>query len=181
MTQTQIAAQLARKDEEALLHLRDQYEAYCLTIARRLLRSEQAAEECVSDVWLAVWRSETVPKDLRAYLARVTRNIALHYIEREGAQKRSGVTVLLDELAECVPDPLRERETDAAFLREVLSDFLRALNAEERELFLKRYWYGYSIGELAALRGRQENRISATLARLRKKLRKRLEKEGYTP
>ena len=181
MTQTQIVAQLARKDEEALLHLRDRYEVYCLTIARRLLRDEQAAEECVSDVWLAVWRSEAVPTDLRAYLARVTRNIALHYLEREGAQKRSGVTVLLDELAECIPDPLRERETDAVFLREVLNDFVRGLKPEARELFVKRYWYGYSVGELAALRGWQENRVSALLSRLRKKLRKRLEKEGYTP
>ena len=181
MTQTQIVAQLARRDEEALLHLRDRYEVYCLTIARRLLRSEQAAEECVSDVWLAVWRSEAVPTDLRAYLARVTRNIALHYLEREGAQKRGGVTVLLDELAECIPDPLRERETDGLFLREVLNDFVRGLKPEERELFVKRYWYGYSVGELAALRGWQENRVSAILSRLRKKLRKRLEKEGYTP
>ena len=181
MTQTQIVAQLARKDEEALLHLRDRYEVYCLTIARRLLRNEQAAEECVSDVWLAVWRSDTVPKDLRAYLARVTRNIALHYLEREGAQKRGGVTVLLDELAECIPDPLRSREADSTLLRGVMNDFVRALDENERVLFVGRYWYGYTVPELAAMRGWTESRVSACLARQRKKLRKRLEKEGYTP
>lgn len=181
MTDPQIISLLARKDEEALVLLRDRYEVYCLTIARRLLRDEQAAEECVSDVWLAVWRSETVPRDLRAYLARVTRNIALHYLEREGAQKRSAVTVLLDELAECIPDPLRSREADSTLLRGVMNDFVGALDENERSLFVGRYWYGYTVPELAAMRGWTESRVSACLARQRKKLRKRLEKEGYTP
>ena len=181
MTDPQIISLLARKDEEALVLLRDRYEVYCLPIARRLLRDEQTAEECVSDVWLAVWRSETVPRDLRAYLARVTRNIALHYLEREGAQKRSAVTVLLDELAECIPDPLRSREADSTLLRGVMNDYVGALDENERALFVGRYWYGYTVPELAAMRGWTESRVSACLARQRKKLRKRLEKEGYTP
>lgn len=181
MTETQILAQLARKDEEALLHLRDRYESYCLTVAQRLLRDPQAAEECVNDVWLAVWQSDTVPRDLRAYLARVTRNTALHLLERGAAQKRSGVTVLLDELAECIPDPLREHAAETEFLREVLNAFVRGLKPDERSLFVERYWYGYSVGELAAKRGWQENRVSAVLSRLRKKLKKRLEKEGLSP
>lgn len=178
MTEQQIIAQLANKNEEALLHLRDRYEVYCLTVAQRLLHDLQAAEECVNDVWLAVWQSESVPRDLRAYLARVTRNTALHYIERSGAQKRSGVTLLLDELAECIPDPLRERAAETALLREVLNDFVRGLKPEERQLFLLRYWYGYPVGEIAAMRGWTGNRVSAALSRLRKKLGKRLEKEG---
>ena len=151
MTDPQIISLLARKDEEALVLLRDRYEVYCLTIARRLLRDEQAAEECVSDVWLAVWRSETVPRDL------------------------------LDELAECIPDPLRSREADSTLLRGVMNDFVRALDENERALFVGRYWYGYTVPELAAMRGWTESRVSACLARQRKKLRKRLEKEGYTP
>lgn len=157
VTETQILAQLARKDEEALLHLRDRYESYCLTVAQRL------------------------PRDLRAYLARVTRNTALHLLERGAAQKRSGVTVLLDELAECIPDPLREHAAETEFLREVLNAFVRGLKPDERSLFVERYWYGYSVGELAAKRGWQENRVSAVLSRLRKKLKKRLEKEGLSP
>ena len=66
------------------------------------------------------------------------------------------------------------------FLKDALNRFLRTLKAEERRIFLRRYWYGASIEELAAELGCSQTRVANILLRTRKKLKKYLEKEGFT-
>jgi len=121
----EIIKKLAQHDEQALLGLQHRYEAYCYHIAFSLLREEEAATECVSDVWLAIWSMKVFPDDLKAYLAKVTRNAALQYLRKNSAKKRSATLVLLDELAECIPDPLKEGEFEAQMLRELLNAFVQ--------------------------------------------------------
>lgn len=179
MTDRQIIDLLRKKDQEALLHLQARYEAYCRKIAYLLLREEEAVGECLNDVWLSLWNSKEIPRDLKAYLAKITRNTALHQIRKNEAKKRSACTVLLDELAECVPDPLPQREADRQFLKELLNRFLLKLKKEERYVFLRRYWYGYTISELAEELTWQEAKVNSMLFRLRKRLKILLEKEGY--
>lgn len=176
MNNAEIIQRLAQKDEEVLLTLRDRYGAYCHQIAMRLLEDVSSAEECVNDVWLAVWRSDTIPQNLKPYLAKITRNCALRRIEYEGAKKRSGITLLLSELSDAIPTPA---QNDTIDLREALNTFLRGLDGQERRLFLQRYWYGCPIAELAQERHQSESRVTSTLFRLRKRLKKFLEKEGW--
>ena len=65
----------------------------------------------------------------------------------------------------------------AYFDRDMLDDFLRELPPPERVLFLRRYWWADSLGEAAAHCGIPVRRAKSVLARLRKALRSRLEKE----
>ena len=65
------------------------------------------------------------------------------------------------------------------FLKDTLNRFLRSLKAEERRIFLRRYWYGASIEELSEELGCSQTRVANILLRTRKKLKKYLEKEGY--
>ena len=170
---------LERRSELGLELLKEKYTSYCYSIIYRLLQDHEQTEEALSDVWLQIWNSipPARPQRLRAYLAKTARNTALHYIRREEAQKRSGVTVLLDELSECLPDPKWERDTGD--LRQLLRDFVSGLEQEERRIFLRRYWYGADIRQIAQEWGCTENRITGILFRTRKKLKKYLEKEGY--
>lgn len=45
-------------------------------------------------------------------------------------------------------------------------------------MFVKRYWYAESVAQIAETFGMKENSVFVKLMRLRKKLRKKLEKEG---
>lgn len=170
---------LERRDEQGLVLLKDTYSDYCYSIIYRLLRDHEQTEEALSDVWLQIWNSipPARPQRIRAYLAKTARNTALHYIERKQAQKRSGMTVLLDELEECIPDPRWEQGTEE--LKELLRGFVCGLEPEEQRIFMRRYWYGSTIEELAKAFHCSENRITGILFRTRKKLRKHLGKEGY--
>lgn len=169
---------LERRDEKGLVLLKEKYADYCYSIIYGLLHSHEQTEEALSDVWLAIWNSipPARPLRLRAYLAKTARNTALHYLRHEAAQKRSAVTVLLDELAECIPDPGTVAQGD---LKELLREFVETLEPEAKRVFVRRYWYGESLADLASQLHCSENRIAGILFRTRKKLKTYLEKEGY--
>lgn len=169
---------LERRDEAGLQLLKQHYTDYCYSIIYNLLRSHEEAEEALSDVWLRMWNSipPERPLHLRAYLAKTARNIALDYIKRNNALKRSGLTVLLDEIAEVIPDTAK---SDVA-LKDSLNRFLRSLGDSEQRIFLQRYWYGATIEELAQQWECSQTKIANLLHRTRKKLRKHLEQEGYS-
>lgn len=172
---------LWRREEQALELLDKQYGRLCHRIISGFLENTQETEEALNDVWFRVWNSipPAKPKYLRAYLAKTARNTALHYIEREQAQKRNGITVLFDELSECIPDSCLDRPTEGSELRDILNGFVRSLHGEERSLFLGRYYFGESTRELAQSHRCTENHVAVKLFRTRQKLRTILEKEGY--
>lgn len=169
---------LERRDELGLSLLKEKYADYCYGIIFRLLEDRELSEEALSDVWLAIWNAipPARPARLRPYLAKTARNIAVDYIKRERAQKRDGMTVLLDELAECITDPATEESDE---LKTILREFVETLEPEAKRVFVRRYWYGESLGEIAAADHSTENRIAGILFRTRKKLKAHLEKEGY--
>ncbi len=173
---------LWKRDEQALKIMEKQYGGFCRRIIKALLNNIQDEEEALNDVWLKIWNSipPAKPKYLKAYLAKAARNTALHYIEREQAKKRSGITVLLDELAECIPDNESEWEIDGIILKDILNRFVRSMHKEERNIFLRRYYFGESIKEIAFAQKCSENFVAVTLYRARNKLSAFLEKEGYT-
>ncbi|MDO5401385.1 MAG: sigma factor-like helix-turn-helix DNA-binding protein [Eubacteriales bacterium] len=59
-----------------------------------------------------------------------------------------------------------------------LRRFVDGLSENERQAFLRRYWYLDSTAEMAAQMGASERKIKTMLMRTRGKLRAELEKEG---
>ena len=57
----------------------------------------------------------------------------------------------------------------------VIEDFLETLSAENRVIFMRRYWFSDSCGEIAARTGLSEKNVSVRLTRIRKQLRYYLE------
>lgn len=94
------------RDPMAIDQTEKKYSGYCLTIANRILLNWEDTEECVNDAWYRIWN--TIPPQrpvyLSAFLAKVTRNLAIDRIRQQGAAKRgnSQITLALDELASCV-------------------------------------------------------------------------------
>jgi len=52
---------------------------------------------------------------------------------------------------------------------------------ESRYIFVRRYWFGDSVGEIAKDLRMQENAVSVRLNRIRNNLKDYLKKEGYHP
>ena len=181
MEDAEIVALFWSRDDGAIPAAQARYGGRLLRLAEQLLHSPQDAEECVNDTWLRAWRAipPERPENLFAYLVRVCRTLALDRLEHRSAQKRAG-EVLTGELETCVPAALAGREADPEGLGELLTAFLRDLPAEERRVFLLRYWFGDPIREIARRTGWGESRVKVTLLRTRRKLRDYLEGEGIS-
>ena len=74
--------------------------------------------------------------------------------------------------------PSREGGLDAVAFRTFLHNFLRSQKKDARIMFLRRYWYGDSIGQIAAAFGCGEEKVKSSLFRTRNKLRDAMIKEG---
>lgn len=175
-----IVALLEARNEEALIYLKKQYGNYCYSIAYGILRDHEEAQEVVNDVWLRIWQSvpPAKPTCIQAYVAKLCRNAALDRIKHYDAKKRKSAALPLEELRDMLPAPGINWD-EGRELKDILSRFVKGLKAEEQKLFLRRYWYNESIEELAESFGCSPSRITGILFRVRKRLRKYLEKEGY--
>ena len=173
-----------QRSERAIEETRVKYGAYCYQIAVNLLRSPEDAEETVSDTYHAAWNAmpPEKPNSLRAWLGKVVRNLSLVRWNREHRLRRSaGVTELLGELEDCLPAPdTVERRLEARELSEAIDGWLAGLDRTDRQLFLRRYWYGVPLNVLAMERNLSPARLAQKMLRLRQSLRKALEKEGIS-
>ena len=171
-----------RREEQAITESDKKYGALCRSIALRLLGFREDAEECVNDTWHTAWNRMPPdrPRALGAFLGRITRNLAVSRWRRDRAKKRyDGMEVLLSELEDCIPAPgTVEEDWDRRQLARAISAWLDGLEDGDRRLFIRRYWYGDPVKELAAERGESANSLSQRLRRLRKALQAFLESEG---
>lgn len=171
-----------QRREDAINETDKKYSSYLKKIIGTVLVSFEDIEECLNDTYMAVWGRipPDSPKCLRAYIAKIARNIALNRYDYINAAKRNpGVAVLLSELEECLPSQHTvESEVEAGQIRSVLNGFLYGIDTEKRKLFLRRYWFGDSIEDIAAWSGFSKSKIKSVLFRIRKELKVYLEKEG---
>lgn len=83
------------------------------------------------------------------------------------------------ELDDCIPAQQNtEHQSEEILLVEAIDAFLADLPADNRMIFVRRYWYLISIKEIAEQYGMSESKVKSTLFRLRNRLRIYLEKEG---
>ena len=170
------------RDQYAISASDEKYGALCRKLSQNILSSREDAEECVNDTWHRAW--DTMPPQrpgsLRAYLARIVRNLSIDRWRARKAQKRgAGLEVLLSELEDCVPaSPSAEAETEAGLVSDCIDRWLDSLPQLDRVAFVRRYWYGQRVDELAAQLGNTPKQMAQRLFRLRGSLRRALEKEG---
>lgn len=177
----EIVALYHARDEQAIHHSQRQYGAYCHTVAMNILQSLPDADECVNDTWLAAWNSmpPKKPDSLRAYLGKLTRNLSLNRLKSLRREKRdSRLTVAFEELEECIPAP---DDTESRLICGWLDEYLGTLSRLDRQLFVGRYWYSYSVKDMARHYGLSPNAVTKRLARTREGLRAYLKERGYTP
>ncbi len=170
------------RNEEAISQTHQKYGPWCRGIAMRILEIREEAEECVSDTYLQAWNNipPQRPNAFRAWLGRITRNLALTRYRKSHAEKRGGgqTALALEELRECVSgQETPESQLESREIAEAINHFLASLTEEQRNVFLRRYWHLAPIGEIAKTYGMSESRVTSMLHRLRKRLRAQLEKE----
>ncbi len=184
MEDKQIMALFWERSEAAISETTKKYGRYCHYIAYQILQNDADAEEVVNDVGLKLWNTipPNMPKALKAYAGMLTRQLALDRFERQWAQKRGGgeIVLVLDELSECIPEGNGGSDIgEDMALRDALNRFVRSLPKKTGKMFVRRYWYGSSLAEIAKEYGMKENHVGVLLFNARKKLKEYLSREGF--
>ena len=169
-----------KRDERAVTETARDFGAFCLDLALRILgRNNRAdAEECVNDAYLKAWQTipPKRPSPLKAYLARIVRNLA---IDRYRQNKRRAEMKVMEEAVVELSPALWVPDEAESELGELLSSFLRGLEETERRLFLGRYWHNYPVKDLAKHYDLSPNAVTKRLGRTRERLRDYLNERGY--
>ena len=172
------------RNETAIRETADTYGGRLRALAKGIVCDAQTAEECENDTYLEAWNS--IPPHeprgyLYAFLARITRHLALNCCRNRRRLKRSAhVMGLTAEMEACLPAPDNEPcRLDDESLAKALNGFLASLPAEKRNIFIRRYWYLDSVADIASRYAFSQSKVKTTLHRMRTQLREYLEKEGY--
>jgi len=183
MNDNEIVDLYFERSEQAIDATQEKYGWFCTSIAYRILASIEDSQEAVNDTWLQAWNAipPTKPKNLQAFLGKITRDIAIGRLRMKSRKKRGGNTIVLalSELEDCVTNGTTPE--DALICQQIveaINSFLKTLPREKRVAFVLRYWYLYSAKEIALKMGLRENTVNSILFRLRKQLKTHLEQEG---
>ena len=174
MKDNEIISLFELRDEHAIEALSDKYHPYCYKIAWNLLTNKEDSEECLNDTWFSVWSliPPKKPSVLSHFCGRITRNLSIDRLRKKYADRRPDLH-MADVLGEMdhlsvtytIEDQLAEKE-----LLEIINDFLGKMNAEDRDIFARRYWFFDSVAAIAKRHELSVGSVKMNLYRSRKKL-----------
>lgn len=179
MKDEEIIALYFKRDENAIKETDISYRNYLFSISHGILYDDQDSEECVWDTYRETW--DLIPPNrpaiLRIFLGKLTRRISLNRFRFLHAEKRGGgeVTLSFDELEDCIAADSLKTENE---LTELIDAFLFSLKPLQRKVFVCRYWYFDSIGDIAKRFNCSQGKIKMMLKRLRDDLKAYLIEQG---
>jgi len=182
MEDKKIVKLLFARAENAISELAARFGKQLHRIAYNILENLPDAEECTNDTYLALWNAipPVAPDPLAPYVYRTGRNTALKRLHKDTAKKRDNrYDVSLEELNECLPGETMEQTVDARELGRTMDRFLATKSRENRYIFIRRYWFGDSVTDIAKELKLKENAVYVRLNRIRSSLKEYLKKEGY--
>jgi RNA polymerase sigma factor (sigma-70 family) len=180
MEDCEIIEHLWQRLENAIAEVKEKYHRLCIKVSNSITMNHRDAEECVNDSYLKLWSAipPNRPHSLKAFLLRIVKNTAIDRLRKnKSTMKGCELTLVYEELSECLADESGIGISEE--LKEIMNGFLKKLDTDNRRVFMKRYWYTLSISEIAEEEGIKESTIKMRLLRLRDKLKRELEKEGF--
>ena len=176
MEESELLRLLQRGDPAGLEALIVRYTPYVSAVAARILPGcPREWEEVAADVFWAAWqeRKKLQPGRLKGWLSVTARNRALNLLR----SRRETVPLAEDILVLSGDGPQQELEAReaAGLVRTALS----TLEREDRELFVRRYYYGQTVARAAEEMGLNLSTAKTRLRRGREKLKEHLRKAGF--
>ena len=170
------------REERAIAETDKKYSTYLQTVAYNILLNTQDVEECLQDTYLKTWN--TIPPErpdvLRAFLAKITRNLALDRYEKDNRQKRvpAGACVPLEEVQDFLPDTADPGDQlQAEEIGRIVTRYLEGVSDRRLYVFVSRYFFALTIPQIAKRLSCSQSLVSKEVAEIKRELRNLLEQE----
>ena len=141
--------------------------------------SNEDIEEIASDVFLVIWKNKEKldsNKEITPYIAGITKKLIL---KRKSNVKNNGENI------EEYENSLYEKNSDIHIKIEenekinILTNELTKMKEEDKNIFTYYYYQSKSINDISSVLKISQIKVKSRLSRIRKKLKKELEKRGY--
>ena len=173
MNDTEIIDLYWQRNSQAIAETDKKYGGYCQSIAYRICRSAEDAEELTSDVFVRLWQhAGEIRGGLRAWLGSVSRNRATDALRR--AKIELPLEPRLFWVEDTMWESLAEEERNVR-----LREALHSLSPEDREIFCRTYDLCQSSAQIAEAMGIPASTVRTRLRRGRDTIRKRLQTGGW--
>lgn len=163
-----LAERIANRDESALEELFREYGGAVKSVAVRVLRDANLAEDVVQETFTALWNSpekfNSQRGSLRAFLFTIAHRRAVDTVRSEVARSRR---------EQRPPDPEHFDLEDEVWSREISATVRRALQelpAAEREAITLAYFADLSYSEVARRLGQPEGTVKSRIRSAMRKL-----------
>ena len=178
MTEQTIIKRIRARDPAGLEALIDCYTPYVSAVVWNILRyamQPEDAEEVVSDVFLAAWNQSKALQagKVKAWLAAVARNTAKKKL-RDIGQDLPLEEDILELPGQAGPEIELEQTEERIWVNWAVND----LPEQDREVFLRHYYYAQTVREIALEMTLNESTIKTKLRRGRAKLKDTLTRWG---
>jgi RNA polymerase sigma-70 factor (ECF subfamily) len=185
MDDTNIIALYWERNERAIAETDFKYSRYLFSIAYNIVHDKQDCEECLNDTYIGAWNAmpPSKPNVLKAFLTTITRRIAIKRYHSNTRQRRipSEMTVSLSELEDFIAgDGDVDADFDADRLGHIISEFVHSLSDRRQFIFISRYYVSEPVNTIARDLHLSRSMVNKELASIRKTLKEKLEKEGYS-
>lgn len=142
--------------------------------------SNEDIEEIASDVFLTIWKNKEkldINKEIAPYIAGITRNLILKKKSKikDNIEDIEGLQNYLYEEIDVTHNQIEQNEKI-----NILNNQLIKMKEEDKNIFTYYYYKSKKIKEISIIMGISEIKVKSRLSRIRKKLKKELEKRGYS-
>ncbi len=137
---------------------------------------EEDIEEIIIDVYLSLWNNKerlNINKSMSSYIAGITKNLMLKKCRNK--KQTENIEEYINQLISIENIELDLLQTEQ---NQLLIEVLEKFKKEDKEIFIFYYYEERKIKEIASIYNMSESKVKSKLFRIRKKLKKVLEKEG---
>ena len=183
-TDEELIADLGRGDAEALGLLYDRYRRLAMAVAYRILDDATAAEDCLQDAFLQVWRNHASfhPErgSVKSWLLTIVRNSAIdRHRGREGRARQDRPIDEVEYLLGEDDDP-HQQAVDSLQAEEIQAA-IRSLPDEQRDAIMLAFFNGLTHQEIAERMGVPLGTVKGRMRLGLKKMRQQLVEGDWRP
>lgn len=174
------------RSDTAVTELEAKYGLKMKSHADRYLSDRRDAEEVYNDTLVAIWSSipPDHPNKLLTYVLAVLEHKIFDKLKYQASQKRSRTEeALFSDFDDAVNHVGKSASAEEIVINRksgVINDFLASETESSRRVFVKRYYYGKSISDIARESGMSENAVYARISRTKARLYTYLKEKGVT-
>ena len=135
-------------------------------------------EEIASDVFLVIWQNQKkldINKEIKPYIAGITKNLILKK-QRMITNQNLDIEILEKSIQDNTDTYNKTEENEKT---RIIMEELDKMKEEDKNIFMSYYYFSKKIKDISKELKISEIKVKSRLSRIRKKLKKELEKRGY--